>query len=76
MFHSEDGEVRQLEIGLHAHTLRCPLSERFVKFIDNLLEAVRRHLLAMGAKEMQLNAPCTQRHLLSRITPASRTSTA
>lgn len=64
--------MRQPEMCLHARTLRCSLSERFVKFIDDLLKAVRRDLLAMGAEEVQLNAPFAQWHLQSSIATASR----
>lgn len=63
--------MRQLEIFSHVLTLGCPLSECFVKFVDDLLKAVRRDILAMGAEEVQLNVPFAQWHLQTRIATAS-----
>lgn len=59
------------QLGTYAHTLRCSLSERFMKFVDDLLEAVRGDILAMGAEEVQLNVPFAQWHLQSCIATAS-----
>ena len=62
--------MRPLGICSYVHTLRCSLSERFMKFVDDLLEAVRGDILAMGAEEVQLNVPFAQRHLQICITTA------
>ena len=42
-----------------------------MELVDDLVEAVRGHVLTMGAKEVQLNIPFAQWHLQSRITTAS-----
>ena len=38
-----------------------------MEFVDNLFEAVRGDVLAMGPEEVQLNVPFAQWHLQSRI---------
>lgn len=41
-----------------------------MKFVDDLLEAIRGDILAMGAEEVQLNVPFAQRHLHIRLAAA------
>ena len=62
--------MRERRMYLHGHTLCCSCSKGFMKFVDDLLEAIRRDILAMGAEEVQLNVPFTQWHLHIRIATA------
>lgn len=68
MVDRRDNEVRQHVECLHVRTLCRSLSECFMKFIDNLLEAVRWDFLPVGVEEVQLNVPFAQWHLQSSIT--------